>query len=90
MVFDSGEDGGLNEEALVAHSCSSTLQPGSLLLPTLYQIHNLVKLLSVNLEPAPGTQEDKRRRRFNKMGTKADFGKLTLFSALEQSSDTVR
>lgn len=60
--MDPREDGGLNEEALVGHGCSSTLQPGSLLLSSLYQIHDLVELLSVNLEPEPGTQVDEGGR----------------------------
>lgn len=51
MVFDPGEDGGLDEEALLStHSGSSVLQPGSLLLSARYQIHDLVKLLPVNLD----------------------------------------
>lgn len=50
VILDPREDGGLNEEALVAHRRAPILQPGSLLLAALYQIHNLVKLLLVNLK----------------------------------------
>lgn len=57
MVFDLGEDGGLNEEALLTHCFSAILQLGSLLLPTLNQIHDLVELLSVNLQTDKCTRE---------------------------------
>lgn len=50
VILDPREDGGLNEEALVAHRRAPILQPGPLLLAALYEIHNLVKLLLVNLE----------------------------------------
>lgn len=50
VVLDPRKDGGVYEEALLAHSWSTILQLGSLFLPTLYQIHNLVKLLLVNLK----------------------------------------
>lgn len=50
VILDPREDGGLNEEALVAHRPAPILQPGTLLLAALYEIHNLVKLLLVNLE----------------------------------------
>lgn len=52
VILDPREDGGLNEEALVAHRHAPILQPGSLLFAALYEIHNLVKLLLVNLEEA--------------------------------------
>lgn len=50
VIFDPRKDGGLNEEALVAHRGPAILQPGSFSLPALNEVHNLVKLLLVNLE----------------------------------------
>lgn len=50
VVLDPREDGGLNEEALVAHSRAPILQPGPLLLAALDEVHDLVKLLLVDLE----------------------------------------
>ena len=52
VVLDPGEDGGLDEQAGVVHGASSTLQQSPLLLTALDQLHDLVKLLSVNLRVA--------------------------------------
>ena len=49
VVLDTGEDGGLDEQARVVHGLSSALQQGPLLPAALDQLHDLVKLLSVNL-----------------------------------------
>lgn len=49
LVFDSREDGGLDTEVLLLHGRPPTLQCRPLLLPTLYQLHDLIKLLLINL-----------------------------------------
>ena len=49
VVGDVGEDGGLDEVALVALATAACLQLGTLLLALLYQTEDLVELLLVNL-----------------------------------------
>lgn len=49
IIRDIWEDSGLNEESLLTPCRSSTLQCGTLIFPTFYQIHYLIKLLLVNL-----------------------------------------
>ena len=50
IVGDPWEDCGFEEVALVPMSRSPALQLGSLLLPTLHQIHNLTELFIVDLK----------------------------------------
>lgn len=49
VIFDIREDGGLNEQTSVLQRTSTDLQPGSLLLPAVHQLQNLLKLPLVNL-----------------------------------------
>lgn len=50
IVCDIWEDGGLDEKSLLTPCGPSTFQCGSLSLPTLYQLHYLIKLLLVDLQ----------------------------------------
>lgn len=52
IICDIREDGGLDEKSLLTPGRPSTLQHGSLLLPALYQLHYLIKLLLVYLQIA--------------------------------------
>lgn len=50
IIRDIWEDSGLDEESLLTPCGPPTLQRGTLIFPTFYQIHYLIKLLLVNLQ----------------------------------------
>lgn len=62
VVFDSGEDCGLDVQAF-GLCLSPALHSSPLLLPTLNQLHDLVKLLLVNLAQQGNAQEQERDRK---------------------------
>lgn len=49
LICDIREDGGLDEKSLLTPCRPSTLQTGSFILPTLYQLQYFIKLLLVYL-----------------------------------------
>lgn len=49
VVFDIGEDGGMDEQTSVLHRTASALQRRPLLLPTVHQLQDLIKLMLVDL-----------------------------------------
>lgn len=49
VVFDIGEDCGMDEQTSVLHRTASALQRRPLLLPTVHQLQDLIKLMLVDL-----------------------------------------
>ncbi len=49
VVFDIREDGGMDEQTSVLHRTASALQRRPLLLPTVHQLQDLIKLMPVDL-----------------------------------------
>ncbi len=49
VVFDIREDGGMDEQTSVLHRTASALQRRPLLLPTVHQLQDLLKLMLVDL-----------------------------------------
>ena len=52
VTLDPGEDSGFHKEAFLSDSLAAYFQLGSLGLPGLNQLHDLVKLLLVDLRTA--------------------------------------